>query len=133
MHTTSIVQAPSLTLASGITIPDSKMAREVTELVRAAHSNAEPRASSKDLARWRLCRLPFPSAVLRSTERLARSSCSVNARRLVTYGRVLYFNCPIRRLRYNESSGISRDLCKTSFLTGGWHLPRRLTGERDQV
>jgi len=34
MHTTSIVQAPSLTLASGITIPDSKMAREVTELVR---------------------------------------------------------------------------------------------------
>ena len=34
MHTTSIVQAPSLTLSSGITIPDSKMAREVTELVR---------------------------------------------------------------------------------------------------
>ena len=34
MHTKSIVQAPSLTLASGITIPDSKMAREVTELVR---------------------------------------------------------------------------------------------------
>ena len=34
MHTTSIVQASSLTLASGITIPDSKMAREVTELVR---------------------------------------------------------------------------------------------------
>jgi len=34
MHATSIVQAPSLTLASGITIPDSKMAREVTELVR---------------------------------------------------------------------------------------------------
>src|SRR5947209_10876413 len=34
MHTTSIVQAPSLTLASGVTIPDSKMAREVTELVR---------------------------------------------------------------------------------------------------
>ena len=34
MHTTSIVQAPSLTLASGITIPDSKMAREITELVR---------------------------------------------------------------------------------------------------
>ena len=30
----SIVQAPSLTLASGVTIPDSKMAREVTELVR---------------------------------------------------------------------------------------------------
>ena len=34
MHTTSIVQAPSLTLASGVTIPDSKMAREATELVR---------------------------------------------------------------------------------------------------
>jgi hypothetical protein len=34
MHTKSIVQAPSLTLASGVTIPDSKMAREVTELVR---------------------------------------------------------------------------------------------------
>ena len=34
MHTTSVVQAPSLTLGSGITIPDSKMAREVTELVR---------------------------------------------------------------------------------------------------
>src|SRR5260370_12808128 len=33
MHTTSIVQAPSLTLASGVTIPDSTMAREVTELV----------------------------------------------------------------------------------------------------
>src|ERR1700720_2872430 len=34
MHTTSFVRAPSLTLASGITIPDSKMAREVTELFR---------------------------------------------------------------------------------------------------
>ena len=34
MHTSPIVQAPSLTLASGVTIPDSKMAREVTELVR---------------------------------------------------------------------------------------------------
>ena len=34
MHITSIVQAPSLTLASGITVPDSKMAREITELVR---------------------------------------------------------------------------------------------------
>jgi hypothetical protein len=34
MHTTSVVQAPSLTLGSGITIPDSKMAREITELVR---------------------------------------------------------------------------------------------------
>src|SRR5450631_3261741 len=34
MHTKSIVQVPSLTLASGITIPDCKMAREVTELVR---------------------------------------------------------------------------------------------------
>jgi hypothetical protein len=34
MHKTSIVQPPSLTLASGVAIPDSKMAREVTELVR---------------------------------------------------------------------------------------------------
>src|SRR5271165_4831448 len=34
MHTTSTFQAPSLTLSSGLTIPDSKMAREVTELVR---------------------------------------------------------------------------------------------------
>jgi HD domain len=33
MHTKSIVQAPSLTLASGVTIPDSTMAREVTELI----------------------------------------------------------------------------------------------------
>jgi hypothetical protein len=34
MHTISTVQEPSLILASGVTIPDSKMAREVTELVR---------------------------------------------------------------------------------------------------
>src|SRR5207302_6573865 len=34
MRTTSTVQAPSITLASGVGIPDSKMAREVTELVR---------------------------------------------------------------------------------------------------
>ena len=34
MHSMSIVPAPSLTLASGVTIPDSQMAREVTELVR---------------------------------------------------------------------------------------------------
>jgi HD domain len=34
MHNTSIVQPPSLTLASGVAIPDSKMAREITELVR---------------------------------------------------------------------------------------------------
>lgn len=33
MHTTSIVQTPSLTLTSGVTIPDSKMVREATELV----------------------------------------------------------------------------------------------------
>jgi hypothetical protein len=33
MHATSIFHPP-LTLASGVTIPDSKMAREVTELVR---------------------------------------------------------------------------------------------------
>src|SRR5260370_37746758 len=34
MHKTSIVQPPSLTLASELTIPDSKMARAVTQLVR---------------------------------------------------------------------------------------------------
>ena len=34
MNKTSVVQAPSLRLASGVTIPGSKMAREVTELVR---------------------------------------------------------------------------------------------------
>ena len=34
MVTMSIAQAPLLALASGVTIPDSKMAREVTELVR---------------------------------------------------------------------------------------------------
>jgi hypothetical protein len=34
MRSISIVQAPSLTLVSGVTIPDSKMAREVMELVR---------------------------------------------------------------------------------------------------
>jgi HD superfamily phosphodiesterase len=34
MHTRSIVQTPSLALASGVTIPDSKLAREATELVR---------------------------------------------------------------------------------------------------
>jgi hypothetical protein len=33
MHSTSIVQSPSLTLGSGVAIPDSKMAREVTELI----------------------------------------------------------------------------------------------------
>jgi HD superfamily phosphodiesterase len=34
MHKASIVQEPPLTLAFGVTIPHSKMAREVTELVR---------------------------------------------------------------------------------------------------
>src|SRR5580658_9960575 len=34
MHTSSIVQSPPLALASGVTIPDSNMAREVTDLVR---------------------------------------------------------------------------------------------------
>jgi hypothetical protein len=34
MHSKSIVRARSLTLASDVIIPDSKMAREVTELVR---------------------------------------------------------------------------------------------------
>ena len=39
MHTRSIALAPSLTLASGATIPDSKLAREVTELVRDTESS----------------------------------------------------------------------------------------------
>ena len=39
MHITSIVKAPLLTLASGVTIPDSKMAREVTELVHATENS----------------------------------------------------------------------------------------------
>src|SRR6202008_773210 len=47
---------------------------------QAAHSMAEPRASSKNLARWRPCRLPLPSAVFRSADRLARSSCSLSSR-----------------------------------------------------
>jgi HD domain len=34
MNATSFAQSQSLTLASGVTIPDSKMAREVTELIR---------------------------------------------------------------------------------------------------
>jgi hypothetical protein len=34
MQKTSVVQTPSLTLASGVTIPDGKIAREATELVR---------------------------------------------------------------------------------------------------
>src|ERR1700723_3803466 len=34
MHKMSAVQPPSLALASGVAIPDSTMAREVTELVR---------------------------------------------------------------------------------------------------
>jgi hypothetical protein len=34
MHSTSIIRAPSITLASGVTIPDSRIAREATELVR---------------------------------------------------------------------------------------------------
>jgi hypothetical protein len=33
MHTKSVVQAPSLILASGVTIPDTTMAREATELI----------------------------------------------------------------------------------------------------
>jgi hypothetical protein len=39
MPTTSIVQAPSLALASGVTIPDSKLAREACELVRDTESS----------------------------------------------------------------------------------------------
>jgi hypothetical protein len=39
MRTTAIFEAPALALASGVTIPDSKMAREVTELVRDTESS----------------------------------------------------------------------------------------------
>lgn len=39
MQTTFTVQAPSLTLASGVTVPDSRIAREVTELVRDTESS----------------------------------------------------------------------------------------------
>jgi hypothetical protein len=39
MHTKSVVQSQLLTLASGVTIPDSKMAREVTELIRDTESS----------------------------------------------------------------------------------------------
>jgi hypothetical protein len=39
MNTTSIVQEPALSLPSGIAIPDSKLAREVTELVRDTESS----------------------------------------------------------------------------------------------
>jgi hypothetical protein len=38
MHATTIVPPPSLALASGVTIPDSKLAREATELVRDTES-----------------------------------------------------------------------------------------------
>src|SRR5450432_926068 len=34
MHATFTDRAPSLTLASGVTIPDSRIARQATELVR---------------------------------------------------------------------------------------------------
>jgi hypothetical protein len=44
----------------------------------AAHSTVEPRASSKNLARCFPWRLPLPSAVLSSEERLARSSWIAN-------------------------------------------------------
>jgi hypothetical protein len=39
MHTESTIQAPSLILASGVTVPDCKMAREVTELIRDTESS----------------------------------------------------------------------------------------------
>ena len=39
---------------------------------QAAHSNAEPRASSKNLARWRPCRLPFPSCRIEKQQRGSR-------------------------------------------------------------
>ena len=40
-----------------------------------AHSLVDPRASSKNLARVRICRLPLPSAMFSNTDRLASSRC----------------------------------------------------------
>jgi hypothetical protein len=57
MHSKSIVQAPSLTLASGVTISDSKMAREVTELVeglRKSLSGALRLSETKPATVWQL-------------------------------------------------------------------------------
>jgi hypothetical protein len=48
---------------------------------QATHSNAEPRASSKKLGPRLTLTFPVSSAVFRSTERRARSSCSLNSRR----------------------------------------------------
>src|SRR6516162_10183144 len=48
--------------------------RLATEASRqAAHSMTEPRASSKNFARWGPLRFPFPSAVLSKAESDARS------------------------------------------------------------
>ena len=52
MHTKLIVQAPSLTLASGITIPDSKLAREATELVRDTENSLLFNHSSRAFPWW---------------------------------------------------------------------------------
>jgi hypothetical protein len=40
MHNASIIQPPSLSLASGVAIPDSTMARQVTELVRDSENSS---------------------------------------------------------------------------------------------
>jgi hypothetical protein len=76
----SIKRLNIATTRASICLPGETRSTETNPLAtaasrQAAHSKAEPRASSKNLARWRPCRLPFPSAVLRRTERLARSSC----------------------------------------------------------
>src|SRR5439155_18929695 len=63
MHTTSIVQAPSLTLPSGVTIPDSTMPREVTELLRDTENsllfNHSSRGYYVSAATGKQQRLPF--------------------------------------------------------------------------
>jgi len=66
------------TMRANICLPSMRRSGVETRLTtnasrQAAHSVAEPRASSKNLARVARCLLPFPSAVLNSEDRLARS------------------------------------------------------------
>jgi hypothetical protein len=56
------------TMRTNLCLPACMRSKEANPLAtdasgQAAHSMAEPRASSKNLARWRPCRLPLPSAV----------------------------------------------------------------------
>jgi len=59
---------PSSTRSSVVTPFATKASRQ------AAHSIADPRASSKNFARTWRCRLPLPSAVFSSEDKLARSN-----------------------------------------------------------